>query len=459
MPEGFKVLWQQLEQNHDVGEFRQGFIDEKEILRRAREKLSAARELVQAFGGQTSTSRKLQKNEKEDEPDERYFEVDLSDYERERACAYEEVLAREAALSQGPDGSFPIANWRRNLFGEKLLSLEEAHELLESPAARFFQPGMFGEWDIPLPRHKAEVLEYDSGADKPYIDHRATIRVDPPGVVKTVYYADQGKAGFDPEAIDWHWYFYRDTKDDGISPEERILRYKDRDGLKEQMWVWPGSVLDSLGSISSRWARVLGWEEEDMTMWLLTGDPFKWNPLKAKISYKIGRPLTVSLTIHPWMSAETVARNYRKIQHHLSGQDNRPLQSRSLAVLRFVESRTKESGGERPSWAILVDEWNEQCRTEWRYDNRSNLARAYRDALHSVAHSSFFLPMRRVSPAAERKAKRQNDEATASITRMLEALVEDGYTTQKYDSHGNLLSVNEHPPKQSPTGGIQGNKD
>lgn len=452
-------MWQRLEQDHDVGEFRQDFIDEEEILRRAREKLSAARELVQAFGAQTSTPRKLQKNDKEGESDERYFEVDLSDYERERAAAYEEVLAREAALNQGPDGSLPIANWRRNLFGEKLLSPEEAHELLESPAARFFQPGMFGEWNIPLLRHKAEVLEYDSGADKLYIDHRATIKIDPPGIVKTVSYANQDKAGFDPKVIDWHWYFYGDTKDDGISPEECILRYKDRDGLEEEMWVWPGSVLDSLHSISSYWARVLGWKEEDMTMWLLTGEPSKWKPLEVKVRYKIGNPLTVSFTVHPWMSADTVARNYRRIQHQLLGRDNRPLQPRSLAVLRFVEGRVRQSGGERPSWARLLNEWNEQCRPKWRYENRSNLSRTYRKTLQSVAHSSFFLPMRRMSPAAQRKANRLNDEATAAAKRILERLVKYGYTTREYNSRGNLLSKSETPPKQTGTDIVQESED
>lgn len=462
--EGFEVLWQQLEQDHYIGEFRQGEIDEDEVLRKAREKVSAARRLVHAFGGQVFAPQKWQKDDKEEDanngkPDEQYFEVDLNDYERERARAYEEILAREAALSQGPDGSFPIINWRQRFLGDRLLALEEAHQLLESPAARFFHLGMFRDWDIPLLRHKAEVMAYDSGAGKPYIDHRATLRIDPPGVVKTVYYADQDKAGFDPDSIDWNWYVHRGNKDDGITPEERILHYKDRDGLKEKMWVWPGSVLDVLRSTSSHWARILGWEEEEMTMWLLTGEPAEWNPLEAKVRYKTGKPLTVTLTIHPWMSAETVTRNYRKIQHQLFGRDNRPLQPRSLAVLRFVEGRIRQSGGERPSWARLVNEWNEQCRPEWQYENRSNLSRTYREALHSVAHSSFSVPFRRVSPALQRKMKRLDDESKAAVTRVFKELAEHGYTARKYDFRGNLLSESETPPKQTPADLTEENVD
>lgn len=236
-----------------------------------------------------------------------------------------------------------------------------------------------------------------------------------------------------------------------MRPEERLLHYKDRDGLKEKMWVWPGSVLDSLNSIGSHWARMLGWEKEDMTMWLLTGEPVKWEPLEAKVSYKVGRPLTVTLTIHPWLSVDTVARNYRKFQNLLFRRENRPVKPRSLSVLRFVENRIKDCGGERPSWARLVDEWNKQCRTGWQYHNRSNLSRAYRETLDAVAHPSFFLPMRRVSPAAKRKAKRLNDEARATTTRILENLVQSGYTARKYDFYGNLLSESETPPKETPT--------
>jgi hypothetical protein len=94
--EGFEVLWQQLEQEHYIDEFRQGVMDEEKILRKAREKLLAARELVHAFGGQVSAPHKQRDEEKEggasnSKPDERYFEVDLSNYERERARAYEDI--------------------------------------------------------------------------------------------------------------------------------------------------------------------------------------------------------------------------------------------------------------------------------------------------------------------------------------------------------------------------------
>lgn len=419
-PGGFDVLWQRLEQDHDLGEYRQDLIDKEEVLCLARKKVAEAHELSQAFGDKASGPQRRRKDEKEDEPDERYLKVDLSAYEIERARAYEEVLAREAALNQGPDGSFPITNWRRRFFGERLLSLEEAHGLLESPAARFLHPGLFEEWGIPLVGHAAEVLEYDSGTAKPHIDHRATIEVDPPGVVKTVYYADQKRAGFDPEGPDWHWFFHWDKEgNDGVSPEERLLRYKDRDGLKDEMWVWPGSVLDSLRSTGARWARALGWEQEDMTMWLLTGEPFEWNPLKARVSCKIGRPLTVSLAVHPWISANTVVRNYRKIQRQLFGRDNRPLRPKSLAVLRFVEKRAREVGGKRPSWSRLMDEWNSQYRAGWHYTDRRNLSRDYRKALDAVAHSSYYLPKRRVSSAAKRKAERKNAEAHEAASRTL----------------------------------------
>ncbi len=446
----FDVLWRQLDRERYIGEFCQGDIDEEEILRVAREKLVAARELV---GGRTSNSQGRGKNEKENEPDEEYFEVSINAYEQERARAYEEISAREAALNQGPDGSFVLTDWRRKVLGEKLLSVEEAQDLLESPAARFLPLDLFKQWGIPVAVHTSKELAYDYGADKPYVDHRTTIEATPPGVTKTVWYSNAPDGDTEPDA---RWYC-----SDGkavVEPLERVLEYRDRDGLKEKTWVWPASVLDSLRSMSARWARMLGWEKEDMTMWLLTGEPFAWDPLKAKLSVKIGRPLTVSLDVHPWMSADTVASNYRKIQRQLFGQENRQLKPRSLAVLRFVEGRIKESGGVRPSWSGLLDEWNGRCLPEWRYYDKRNLARAYKKALRSVAHSSVALPMLRTSPAAKRKAERLNAEVKEALTRTFGRFVEHGYTTTRYDLYGNLLPETEQP-KELPGSKEDGNKN
>ena len=128
---GIEELWRQLEGDHFVSEFEDGFYDKNEILEEARKRIREARELSYALG-ETKRAPQAASSGKESgrSPQEEYFEVELGDYEQKRARAYEEVLAREAGFTQ------EIADFRRKMLGERLLTLAQAHELLESPAAR-----------------------------------------------------------------------------------------------------------------------------------------------------------------------------------------------------------------------------------------------------------------------------------------------------------------------------------
>jgi hypothetical protein len=419
---GLEELWRQLERDHIVSDFEGDYYDKSGVLEVARERIREAQELSYALG-KTIRAPQAASGEKDAgrNPQEEYFAVELGDYEQKRARAYEKVLAREAGFTQ------EIADFRRSLLGERLLSPERAHELLESPAARFLPHALFGEWQIPLTGHKAELLEYESGQDERKIDHRATIRVEPPGVTKTVRYANDD-AESDGKAIDWHWHLHPDAEGSvGIAPERRVLRYRDRDGLKEEMWVWPGSVLDVLRGFGARWAGRLGWQEEDMTLWLLCGMPPRFDPLTAKVRYKRGSPLAVELTVHPWVPAETALENYRKIQRQLLGKENHRLKSRSLDVVRFVENCIREEGA-RPPWRRLLERWNEEHPAEERFSDLRNFARVYKDTMERVAHYAFYLPRRKpLSPAAKRKRDQRVAEAETSKDRlvaMLEAHIE-----------------------------------
>ena len=415
--QGMEELWQQLKRDHVVSEFEQGYYDKNDVLVKAKEKIREARELSHALGD-VGRAPQPQSSGKESgrSLQEEYFEIELGDYEHKRARAYEEVLAREAGFTQ------EIADFRRNLLGERLLTQEQAHELLESPAARFFQPALFERWQIPLTGHKAELLEYESGQDERKIDHRATIHLEPPGVIKTVRYANDDAAEIDGKTIDWHWYHLGPEGSMSIPPERRLLRYRDRDGLKEEMWVWPGSVLDVLRGFSARWAGRLGWQEEDMTLWLLCGRPPRFDSLTAKVRYKRGSPLTIELTVHPWVPAETVLENYRKIQRQLLGKENHRLKSRSLDVVRFVESRIREEGV-RPSWRKLLERWNEEQPAEERFSDLRNFAPVYKDTMERVAHYAFYPPRRKpLSPAAKRKRDQRVAEAEVSKDRLVAKL-------------------------------------
>lgn len=59
---------------------------------------------------------------------------------------------------------------------------------------------------------------------------------------------------------------------------------------------------------------------------------------------------TITLTIEPWLSVETVAHIYSEIRHHRLGRNARRLSARNLAVFRFVIAHLKAPApdGDKP---------------------------------------------------------------------------------------------------------------
>src|SRR5215212_5257489 len=118
-------------------------------------------------------------------PDQESSEVPvpLGDSELERKGASEEYAALRAARNGG-------TRWfREEVLRNRLLTAEQARELIRSPAARFLEASSFefAGGDIPLIGHRAN-LEYclpvrDGGKD---VGHRARVSVDPPGITETV---------------------------------------------------------------------------------------------------------------------------------------------------------------------------------------------------------------------------------------------------------------------------------
>jgi hypothetical protein len=60
-----------------------------------------------------------------------------------------------------------VIEFRRDFLGGKLLTTEQAHKFLESPATRYFGLDYFEAWEIPLIEHQAELVEYDEGWGNP----------------------------------------------------------------------------------------------------------------------------------------------------------------------------------------------------------------------------------------------------------------------------------------------------
>jgi hypothetical protein len=98
----------------------------------------------------------------------------------------------------------------------------------------------------------------------------------------------------------------------------------------------------------------------------------------------------IDMAIAPWISVETIAKNYRNAQRQILTKSNHASSLRRLAVLRFVKSTTRAEG-ERPSFPQLLSRWNEQY-PAWRYKDYRGLAQAYRQTLKQVVHSPLRIP-------------------------------------------------------------------
>jgi hypothetical protein len=276
--------------------------------------------------------------------EESYFEVELGDYEKERQKAFAEVMAPPVADSEDARGNKEVANFRRDLFGSSLLSSEQAYALLESPAARYFHIAWFAKLEIPVVGHTSEIVgHYDPGTHREEVDHRVTIRVDPPGITQTVRYAhpDAPALGEAKEALRASLTY---TDDDSlVEPYER-LPYRDREGFKATVYVWPGSLLDHVRRFNAKWAKLYGWKEEDMLWVLLTGEAPQLNVLNLSVRYSLGNQAIITLTAAPWVSAEVVKKNYQKVQQQILIKDNQAIRLRSIRVLRFVERIIRQRG-------------------------------------------------------------------------------------------------------------------
>src|SRR5215211_1466431 len=327
-----------------------------------------------------------------DDAEERTLSIELSDYEYERNEAYAEVMAR--LLNQARE----VVDFRRNYLNGEVLTQEQAYAFIESSAAPYFHPEIFRRWGIPTRKHKIELLaESYSDPLTAEIDYNVTLHVTPPGVTKTVRYAPSNTPPPHGRKVDWRCFTRRESYGSGGSYERvvplQVLSYRGPDGLRKRKQVWPDSLLDELRRSSIRLAGLLPksyeWTEEEMVWLVLTGGVPKPRTLTMRVHFG-GSGARINMAMPPWISAETVEKNYRSAQRRILIKSNHALSLRRLAVLRFVEAATRIDG-KRPPFPQLLAQWNEQ-HAAWRYKDYRGLAQAYRETLKQVVHSPFRIP-------------------------------------------------------------------
>ena len=324
--------------------------------------------------------------------EERTLSIELSDYEYERNEAYAEVMAR--LLNQAEE----VVDFRRNYLNGEVLTQEQAYTFIESSAARYFPPELFRELGIPTRKHKIELLaESYSDPLSAEIDYNVTLHVTPPGVTKTVRYGPGNTPAPYDRKVDWRYIRRSESRGSGGSYERVVplqaISYRGPDDLRKRADVWPGSLLDKLRhcsiQLADRLPKSYEWTEEDMVWLVLTGGVPQPRTLTMRVHF--GGGARIDMAMPPWISAETVEKNYRNAQRQILIKSNHALSLRRMAVLRFVEAATRIDG-KRPPFPQLLAQWNEQ-HPAWRYQDYRGLAQAYREALKQVVHSPFRIPM------------------------------------------------------------------
>ncbi len=258
-------------------------------------------------------------------------EAELEHYEKQCAETVSLYLAKKAA-------SLPkVRRFRQERLGGKRLTTEEAEEFLRNELLR----------NVPDDRALNEV-------EQSWIVHVSDIGLEE--LLEYVVPASGSAVASRPDLL----FPYE-------SPRVLIVKGK--------------KVAKNYSDLCLYLAAIFPWDPDQAARFLLTGECPEVIPLE--ISYHRYRRV-FTLNFAPWISEKTFRKAYRKCQKVVQGGDNRRMQERTLAVMRFVTEHTDDEGT-RPTWSKLTDLWNEQHPSEWSFKDRFGLRKAYLRAENELA--------------------------------------------------------------------------
>jgi len=319
----------------------------------------------------------------------------------------------------------------------KLLSEEQAIELLSSYAARFMTLDEMRSYGIPILGHTAYVYKYEDHSWGEHIDHRVVLRVEPPGINLRLRYAEPTAAPTDEEFHSRHvgrggtvvppYYVPLQKKvlDELRAAEAEVSEERDGgeapqgarigpvllghiDVEEEPAKVWPGSVVDEIYTFSERLAAAFRWPSratqarpfgmidspDASALFLLTGKVPSVRPLEVRPRdwrYSGSLVRRIELDVAPWVRKEDVAEAYARAQRRLVGRRNRWPSERTLEVVIFVLRHRKEPGGEKLSWNQLLEIWNRE-HPDKKFRNYRNLRTYFERGCRALKGFSFSNP-------------------------------------------------------------------
>jgi hypothetical protein len=259
-------------------------------------------------------------------------DVDLDDYERQCAETASLYLAKKAASR--PE----VRRFRQERLGGKLLTTEEAKEFLRGELLREESDDLHSPNELPW-------TWSDIVGDMRLVE-----------LLEFVVPIEQSAVG---------------------SSQRMLFPYEGAIGrMYSEM-----EIAKNYSELCLYLAGIFPWHPYDTALFLLTGKRPEVVPLE--LFYNRYRRV-FTLNFAPWISEKTIRKAYRKCQRVVQGGDNRRMQERTLAVMRFVTEHTDDEG-KRSTWSQLTDLWNEHYPGEWRFKDRFGMRKTYLRAEKELA--------------------------------------------------------------------------
>ena len=323
-----------------------------------------------------------------DKPNVETVPAQLHPYEILRSELFSEYLGKLAS-NEGV-----VRRFRTRILDNTLLSAQQARDFLRSPFAAHRHQLWFNSYKIPMVGHSYRVREEGQDEKGSY------------SLVELVGQSDAKRSLKDRRPIKSAPWVVVDHKrkarefDNEVRQIERyeVLPFPGEDGEPHWTLVLPNSVLGYLDHQAQRLLGHYPWFDGDAVWFLLTGEVPYVAPMtmRAKVKgYSTFGPYPetdfnyglVTLTIEPWISADTVERVYREIQRQFLGKANRPLEEKNRRLFAYVCEKvgvlSMHPTEKRKLGKVLVAEWD-RLHPEWSYgeDTRTfwrdyNLARKH----------------------------------------------------------------------------------
>jgi hypothetical protein len=166
---------------------------------------------------------------------------------------------------------------------------------------------------------------------------------------------------------------------------EQALHYVDEDGQVREDAPHAGR----LKNLSEGLANTFVWRAEDAALFVLCNyytPPVRIFSVEGNVTRHQGGPEvgSITITVEPWLPAETVIDIYKKVQKKMLGKRPHRVSRKRLRVLELVEMM-----GEGASWRECMEQWNELHPEEEKYKDVRNFSKAYKEVREYVLEPGY----------------------------------------------------------------------